>query len=138
MKIIMCTTLSIVQVIISCVIRSVERIMFDTLVGDKIVVRIFLICKKRVPISDLIRMKRTFIITFSFLPVLSNLVDKEVLNTYMNIILSYNQILFLIIPFFYCYKKGFNVKEIFRINPVNNRILLFSVVLSISLFIITD
>ena len=80
----------------------------------------------------------TFIITFSFLPVLTNLVDKEVLDTYMNIILSYNQILFLIIPFFYCYKKGFNVKEIFRINPVNNRILLFSVVLSISLFIITD
>lgn len=81
----------------------------------------------------------TFILTFSLAPVLTNILeDKQELETYLTIIFSYNELLFLIIPFLYSYKKGFDVKELFRLRPVTWDIIFFSIIIGVALFILTD
>lgn len=81
----------------------------------------------------------TFILTLSIHPILSNIIEDNVeLDTYLTIIFSYLEILLLIVPFIYCYKKKFAVKEIFRLNSVSIPIIFFSSIIGISLFILTD
>jgi len=59
-------------------------------------------------------------------------------ETHTTIIYLFTKILFFIIPLYYATKKGYASTLLFKFNPVSGTTIVFSVVLSISLFVVVD
>jgi len=70
--------------------------------------------------------------------VVSNVFEKETLETTITIFYLFSKSLFIIIPFYYATKKGYALNTLFRFNPVSGQTIFFSIILAISLFIIVD
>jgi len=59
-------------------------------------------------------------------------------ETHTTIIYLFTKILFFVVPFYYASKKGYATNLLFKFNPLSSTTVIFSVILSISLFIIVD
>jgi len=65
-------------------------------------------------------------------------IDKDELQTYITIFYTFVETLFVIVPFYYCVKKGYDFKTLFRLKPVTKPTIFYSVIIGFSLFILAD
>lgn len=89
-------------------------------------------------ILALIVIAGSIIFTLTLYSLFINSFEKDTLQTYITIFFTFVESLFVIIPIYYSVKKGYDVKSLFRFRPVPPAIIIYSILIGISLFVLAD
>lgn len=89
-------------------------------------------------ILALIVISGSILFTLTLYSLLFTSFQKDELQTYITIFYTFVEALFIIIPYYYCIKKGYDFKTLFRFKPVRPPVIVYSVITGISLFILAD